>query len=81
MVKNYKFLTLKFVLINERESKRKLPKMFPDKNLRMTQKKASGDDLIKKKACRGVLKKDACAAAKHKIILSWPKKSYILQLP
>ena len=49
MVKNYKFLTLKFVLINERESKRKLPKMFPDKNLRMTQKKASGDDLIKKR--------------------------------
>ena len=81
MVKNYKFLTLKFVLINERESKRKLPKMFPDKNLRMTQKKSFRRWFNQKKACRGVLKKDAYAAAKHKIILSWPKKSYILQLP
>ena len=36
-------------------------------------KKASCDDLIKKKAWYGVLKIDACAAAKHEIILSWPK--------
>ena len=39
MVKNYDFLTLKFVLMNEVKSNRKLPKMFGVKNLRMTQKK------------------------------------------
>ena len=38
MVWNYVFLTLIFVLINERESNRKLPKMFAGKTLRMTQK-------------------------------------------
>ena len=33
------FLTLKFVLINEGESDRKLPKVFAGKNVRMKQKK------------------------------------------
>ena len=49
---------VKFLLINERESNRKLPKMFAGKSLRMTQKKASRVDLIKK-AGRSVLKTDA----------------------
>ena len=40
--------------------------MCAGKNLRMTQKKASHADLIKKS---DVLETDACAAAKHKIIL------------
>ena len=40
---------LKFVLIHERESNRKnLPKMFADKNLKMTQKKGLRAGLIKK---------------------------------
>ena len=39
MVWNYKFLTLKFVLINERDSNKKLPKIFADENLQLTQKK------------------------------------------
>ena len=33
MVLNYEFLTLKFVLINEEELNRKLPKTFLGKNL------------------------------------------------
>ena len=33
MVSNYEFLTLKFALVNEGESSRKLPKMFAGKNL------------------------------------------------
>ena len=45
--------------------------MFPNKNFRVTQKKALRADLIKKRQARCV-KIDACAAAKHKIILSWP---------
>ena len=48
MAQNYAFLTLKFVLINEGESNRNLPKIFAGKNLRITQKKASRVDLIKK---------------------------------
>ena len=39
MAQNYVFLTLKFVLINEGESKRNLSKIFPGKNLQITQKK------------------------------------------
>ena len=39
MVKNYQFLTLKFVLLNGGESNRKLPEMLVGKNLRMIQKK------------------------------------------
>ena len=35
-------------MINEGESNRKLRKMFPGKNLQMTQKKALLADLIKK---------------------------------
>ena len=35
------FLMVKFVLINERESNRKLPKMFAGKNLWITKKKKS----------------------------------------
>ena len=35
MVQNHEFLTLNFVLINEGESNRKLPKSFAGKNLRM----------------------------------------------
>ena len=35
-------------MINKGESNRKLRKMFPGKNLQMTQKKASLADLIKK---------------------------------
>ena len=68
MVPYYEFLTLKFVLINEGESNRKLPQMFGGKNLRIThKKKALYADLVKKKAWHGVL--DVCAAVKHKIIL------------
>ena len=47
------------------------PKMFAGKKIRMT-KKALRVDLILKNARRSVLKIDACAAPKHKIILSWP---------
>ena len=43
--------------------------MFAGKDLQMN-KKPSDADLIKKKAWRSVLKIDACAAAKHKIISS-----------
>ena len=39
---------LKFVLINERKSNRKLPKIFASKNLRMTHKKANQKNFIKK---------------------------------
>ena len=39
MVSNYEFLTLKIVLIIEGKSNRKLPKMFADENLRITEKK------------------------------------------
>ena len=46
--------------------------MFAGKNLHMTQKTTSRADLINKSLTRCV-KIDACAAAKHKIILSWPK--------
>ena len=48
MVLNCELITLKIVLINEGESNGKLPNMFPDKNSRMTQKKVSCADLIKK---------------------------------
>ena len=57
---------LKFVLINGRESSRKLPKVLAGKNLRMTQK-ASHTDLIKEKP--DAMRDDAWAAAKHKIVL------------
>ena len=67
----YEFLTLKFVLISERELNRKLPNIA-GKNLRMT-KKASHTDVIKKTSLL-VLIIDACTTAKHKIILSWPSK-------
>ena len=40
---------LKFVSINEVESHRKLTKIFAGKKLRMTQKKTSRADLIKKR--------------------------------
>ena len=50
---------LKVVLINEGEPNSKLSKMFTGKNLRMRKKSLKIDDLIKI---------DACAAAKHKII-------------
>ena len=46
-----------------RESNRKLAKMYPDKNLKITQKKTSHES---KKAWRGVLKVDAWAVTKHK---------------
>ena len=46
--------------------------MFTDKNLRMTQESFT-HWLNQKKVWRGVLKIDECTAAKHKIILSWPK--------
>ena len=39
IVLKYEFLTLKFVLTNEGESSRKLPKIFACKNLQMTQRK------------------------------------------
>ena len=56
MVTNYEFVTLKFVLINEEESnRRKLPKVFVVKNLRMTPKKLI---LIKKRLTRCV--KNGC---------------------
>ena len=48
MVSNYEFVTLKFGLLNGGESDRKLPRMFIDKNLQMTHKKASCIDLTKK---------------------------------
>ena len=48
--------------------------MCAGKNLRMTQKKASPADLIKKS---DVLETDACAAAKHKIILLQPQASIL----
>ena len=35
---DFQFLTLKFVLINDGESNRKLPKKFTGKNVRMTKK-------------------------------------------
>ena len=54
---------LKSVLINGGESNRKLPKISTGKNLQMTQKSFI-DDLIRKKAWYGMLKIDACAAAK-----------------
>ena len=57
--------------MKEGELNKKLPKIFAGKNLRMTQKKASHADLIKK-TWHDVLKINACAAFKHKIILSWP---------
>ena len=59
---------LKFVLINNRDSNRKLPKILPVKTHKW-HKKASRADLIEK-GPGAVLKKDACAVAKHKIILS-----------
>ena len=49
MVSNYEFVTIKFGLLNGGESDRKLPRMFIDKNLQMTHKKASCIDLTKKK--------------------------------
>ena len=48
--------------------------MFAGKNLRMT-KKGSRIDLMKKRRC--VKNRCACAAAKHKIILSWPNRTKI----
>ena len=36
MISNYEFLTFKFVLINEGESNRKLPKMFAGKKFNDT---------------------------------------------
>ena len=70
-VYNYELITLKFVLINDGESNRKLPKMFAGKNFRMTQKKSVTRWFNSKKAKRGLLKIDAWNI-KHKIILSWP---------
>ena len=46
------------------------------KNLRMKQKKFHAD-LIKKRRDGGVLKLDAYAAAKQKIILSWPNECIV----
>ena len=59
------------MLINKGELKRKLPKVFAGKTYKC-HKKASRADLIKKNLTLCV-KKDSCAAAKHKIILSWPQ--------
>ena len=50
-------------------------KNFAGKNLRMTQEKLQERGFNKKKkAWRGVLKINAYAAAKHKIIFSWPNE-------
>ena len=57
--------------MNVNESNRKLPKIFPGKNLQTTQKSFMGW-FDQKKIWRGVLKIDTCPAAKHKLILSWP---------
>ena len=50
--------------MHERESNRKLPKMFGGKNIRMTKKR------FNQKTWRGLLKIDACMTANNKIILS-----------
>ena len=73
MLLSYEFLTLKFVLINEGESNGKLPKMFASKKF-TNETEVSCADLIKKRPDGGVLKLDAYAAAKQKIILSWPNE-------
>ena len=58
------------MLVNEGESNRKLAKMFAGKNFKKLDTKTSScADLIKKRACRGLLKIGVCAAAKHKIKL------------
>ena len=57
------------MLVNEGEWIRKLPKMFTSKHLQMTQKSITCW-FNQKKAWHGILKIDACAAAKRKIILS-----------
>ena len=62
MVYNYELLTLKFVLINEGESNKKLPKMFAGKNLRMTQKKLPALIESKKGLTRYV--KNRCASGR-----------------
>ena len=77
MLLSYEFLTLKFVLINEGESNGKLPKMFASKKFTNETKKVSCADLIKKRPDGGVLKLDAYAAAKQKIILSWPNECIV----
>ena len=76
MLLSYEFLTLKFVLINEGESNGKLPKMFASKKF-TNETKVSCADLIKKRPDGGVLKLDAYAAAKQKIILSWPNECIV----
>ena len=76
MLLSYEFLTLKFVLINEGESNGKLPKMFASKKF-TNETEVSCADLIKKRPDGGVLKLDAYAAAKQKIILSWPNECIV----
>ena len=65
---------LQLVLTNEKESNRKLPKMFDGKNL--WHKKTWCTDLILKKGWRGMLKIDVWVTAKQKIIKSWPCKKH-----
>ena len=48
--------------------------MFASKKFTNEKKKVSCADFIKKRPDGGVLKLDAYAAAKQKIILSWPNE-------
>ena len=62
--------------MNEGESTRKLPKTFAGKKTYEWQKNSFTRWFNQKLVWRDVLKVDACAAAKHKTILSWPHLFY-----
>ena len=75
IVWKYELITLKFVLVNEKESNRKVPKRFTSKNLQMKQKSLTRW-FNQNMAWRGLLKIDAYMAAWHQIILSWLNETF-----